>query len=36
MMGTDVWKCSPSTDGAGDASGSLLVPFVFAAPSHSA
>jgi hypothetical protein len=36
MMGTEVWKCSPPTDGAGGASGSLLVPFVFAAHSHSA
>jgi hypothetical protein len=36
MTGADVWKCSPSTYGAGGASGSLLVPFVFAPPSHSA
>jgi len=36
MMGTYVWKCSPSTHGAGGASCSLLVPLVFAPPSHSA
>jgi hypothetical protein len=34
-MGTDAWKCSPSTHDAGGASGSMLVPIVFAPPSHS-
>jgi hypothetical protein len=32
MMGTEVWKCSPSTHGAGGASGPLLVPFVSPLP----
>jgi hypothetical protein len=36
MMGTEAWKCSPPTAGAGDATGSMLVPFVSAPPSDSA
>jgi hypothetical protein len=36
MMRNGVWKCSPSTKGAGGASVSLLVHFVFAPSSNSA